>query len=253
MTTYRPTDFKDRWIVISGATSGIGKVICSALASLNANLILIGRSQKKLDSVLSQSSPARYKTVKIDLEDSESFEKLEYVFSETGKIYGLCHCAGVIDSRPLSTTHSSVISKQLSVNLLAGVELARIISKRKFTSLEGGSLLFISSIYAHIGAPAQIGYCASKGAINAMVKAMAIELAPKNIRVNSVSPGFITTDMTTEKSRLTKTQIEAIVDRHPLGEGSPMDIARAAAFLLDPNNRWITGTDLIIDGGYTSQ
>lgn len=253
MTIYRPIDFQERWIVISGATSGIGKVICTVLASLNANLILIGRSQEKLDSISGQLNPGKYKTVHMDLEDFESFEKLDYVLSETGKIYGLCHCAGFVDSRPLATTHPAVINKQLSVNLVAGLELARRISKRKYNSPEGGSLLFISSVYAHIGAPAQIGYCASKGAINAMVKAMAIELAPKRIRVNSVSPGFIKTEMTTEQSRLTKAQIKAIVDRHPLGEGSPMDIARAAVFLLDPNNRWITGTDLIIDGGYTSQ
>jgi len=253
MKIYNPVDFNGRWIVMSGATSGIGTIIASVLSSLNANLILIGRSTEKLDRLAGLLPADRYKLIISDLENAVSIGKMDTILSEVGEIYGLCHCAGVVDSRPLNTTGPESINKQLSINLVAGIELARMITKRKYIPPDGGSLLFISSVYAHVGAPAQIGYCASKGAVNAMVRAMAIELAPKKIRVNSLSPGFVETEMTTKHSRLSKAQIEAIIARHPLGGGTPMDIARATVFLLDPMNRWITGTDLIIDGGFTSQ
>ena len=102
--------------------------------------------------------------------------------------------------------------------------------------------------------PGQIGYSASKGAINAAARSMAIELAPRNIKVNTLSPGLVRTPMI-EKSfkRLTKDQIETIEKTFPLGIGKPNDIARSAAFLLEPQNKWITGINLVVDGGCTAK
>jgi NAD(P)-dependent dehydrogenase (short-subunit alcohol dehydrogenase family) len=115
------------------------------------------------------------------------------------------------------------------------------------------SIVFISSIYAHVGAAGQLGYCLSKGATNAAVRAMAIELAPRKIKVNTISPGFVRTEMTQSHSKLSDKQMANIIDKHPLGEGTPKEIARAVLFLLSPENQWITGTDLVVDGGYTAQ
>src|SRR5262249_23254247 len=108
------------------------------------------------------------------------------------------------------------------------------------------------SVYAHVGAPGQTGYSASKGAIVAAIRSLALELAPRHLRVNCLSPGLVHTAMTdAAHSRLTAEQWAQIEAMHPLGAGQPEDVARAAAFLMDPRNTWITGTDLIIDGGYT--
>ena len=118
---------------------------------------------------------------------------------------------------------------------------------------KGGSILFISSIYALVGMPGQIGYTASKGAVNSAVRTMAIELARRKIRVNTLSPGLVRTDMTNKAFELlTEEQVKKLEEAFPLGVGSPEEVARAAVFLLAPQNSWITGTDLVIDGGYTA-
>jgi NAD(P)-dependent dehydrogenase (short-subunit alcohol dehydrogenase family) len=138
------------------------------------------------------------------------------------------------------------------VNFLAALEIARIASLK--THMPGqGSLLFISSIYANLGAPGQSAYCASKAALSGAARALAVELALRNIRVNSLAPGFVATAMTLEKAKLSEAALAAILAKHPLGPGSPEQIARAACFLLSPHNTWITGTELIIDGGYSAQ
>jgi NAD(P)-dependent dehydrogenase (short-subunit alcohol dehydrogenase family) len=159
-----------------------------------------------------------------------------------------------VETRPLSSYKVEGLSAMLNVNLIAGIELARAISRRDVMEPDGGSILFMSSIYARVGMPGQIGYAGSKGAVVAAARAMAIELARRNIRVNTLSPGFVKTPMTDDAlAKLSEQQVKKIEDAHPLGTGTPEDVARAAAFLLAPQNRWITGVDLVIDGGYTAQ
>jgi NAD(P)-dependent dehydrogenase (short-subunit alcohol dehydrogenase family) len=102
--------------------------------------------------------------------------------------------------------------------------------------------------------PGQIGYCATKGGVAAAVRAMAVELARRKIRVNTLSPGLVRTSMTDAAlSLLSERQVKDIEEAHPLGTGTPEDVARAAAFLLAPQNPWITGAELVIDGGYTAR
>ncbi len=171
-----------------------------------------------------------------------------------GRVYGVCHSAGVVETRPLSGIKREGVLSMLEVNLMSGIEIARAVCRRDVMEEGGGSILFISSIYALIGMPGQIGYSASKGAVTAAMRAMAIELARRRIRVNSISPGLVETDMTEKAfSMLTKEQVRELKDSFPLGTGKPEDIARAAVFLLAPQNRWITGVDMVVDGGYTAR
>jgi NAD(P)-dependent dehydrogenase (short-subunit alcohol dehydrogenase family) len=142
----------------------------------------------------------------------------------------------------------------MDVNLSAGLELARIMCRKDILTEEGGSLLFVASIYGWVGMPGQIAYSATKGAMLAAARAMAVELARRRVRVNTLSPGLVHTPMTEAAFHLLSTQqVHDLETAYPLGAGQPEDVARAAAFLLAPQNRWITGTDLIIDGGYTAQ
>ena len=121
-------------------------------------------------------------------------------------------------------------------------------------SPEGGSLLFISSIYGLVGMPGQIAYSATKGALVAAARAMAIELARRRIRVNTLSPGLVETRMTESAlDKLSSEHVEKLKALHPLGVGEPVDVARAAIFLLAPASRWITGVDLPVDGGFIAQ
>jgi NAD(P)-dependent dehydrogenase (short-subunit alcohol dehydrogenase family) len=174
--------------------------------------------------------------------------------ADTGPLYGLCHAAGIVETRPLASNTVAVVQSQLDINLLAGLELARAVCRRDVMTPDTGSLLFVSSIYGRVGMPGQIGYCATKGALVAAVRAMAIELARRRIRVNCLSPGLVLTQMTEEAlAKLSPEHVDKLKSAHPLGAGQPEDVARAAVFLLAPATGWITGADLPVDGGFTAQ
>jgi len=139
-------------------------------------------------------------------------------------------------------------------NVVAAVELTRAVARRDVMTPDGGSVLFVSSVYGHVGMPGQIGYCGTKGALAAIARAMAIELARRNVRVNCISPGLVFTQMTDRAlGVLSPEHVERLKAAHPLGAGKPEDVARAAAFMLAPGSRWITGADLVVDGGFTAQ
>ena len=139
------------------------------------------------------------------------------------------------------------------MNVIAGIELARTIIKKKYISSVGASLVYIASVMGINGQPGKTAYSASKGALIAAVRSMALELAPNNIRVNAVSPGVVDTPMSQKLfSEIPQAAQQAVISMHPLGIGRPDDIAQACLFLLSDASRWITGTNLIIDGGYSA-
>ena len=177
-------DFSGRTVLLSGATSGIGSVIASLLASQNARLVLLGRNQQKLDAINKRLHGNHHLSILVDLDDARAIATtLKPQLSALGPLYGLCHCAGVAETRPLAASNPEVLYRQTEINLMAALELSRLVSNRTLGKKGEGSMVLISSIYASIGAPGQVAYCASKGAINAAARAMAIELAPRNIRV----------------------------------------------------------------------
>ena len=248
-------DFQEKWIVVTGASSGIGRAISIELSRNRANLILIGRDHDRLMETVASLSLSRHHILLLDLNNLRIInEQLMELTREVGRLYGLCHAAGVVETRPLSTYKIDRFREMLDLNLISGIELARTITHRNVMEPGGGSILFISSVYSHVGAPGQVCYSATKGAISAAVRSMALELARRKIRVNSLSPGFVHTPMTSAAvGLLSDQQVKDIEDAHPLGTGNPEDVARAAAFLLAPQSAWITGIDLIIDGGYTAK
>jgi len=246
-------DFEGKVVLVSGASSGIGKAIATMLGRHGARLILVGRDMEKLRGTSKNLPDVDNRILKLDLAKAEDIvPAVVKVSREFGQIYGLCHAAGVAETLPLRSTKTEQIQAILDVNLLAGIELARAVTGRGIMESEGGSILFISSIYALVGKPGVVGYSASKGAMAAAARSMAVELAKRNIRVNVLSPGLVWTDMTQDAlSILPEENVKQIEADHLLRTGTPEDVARAAVFLLAPQNSWITGTNLIIDGGYT--
>jgi NAD(P)-dependent dehydrogenase (short-subunit alcohol dehydrogenase family) len=246
------TDFGNRWILVSGASSGIGRAVAVALAKHGARVVLLGRRLEQLQATAALcGTPERSEVLAIDLTRLEDIgPAVAGIVSRTGRLYGLCHSAGTVQTLPLSALKPDRIRAMFDVNVLAGTELLRALSRRDVLDEQGGAALWIASVYAHVGAPGQIGYSATKGAVLSAVRSMALELAPRRLRVNSLSPGFVQTEMT-QSAKLNQAQWDRILAMHPLGAGEPEDVARAAVFLMDPANRWITGADLVIDGGYT--
>lgn len=248
-------DFMDKVVVVSGASSGIGRAIAVTLGESGARLILVGRDSSRLKEVSDLLKNVDHHILELDLAQSDAIAPaLKGSIKKLGPVYGLCHAAGSAETLPLSATRPQHIQQLMDVNLVAGIELARVVSRRDVMEPEGGSILFISSIYGIIGKPGVIGYSASKGAITAAARSMAVELAKRNIRVNVLSPGLVWTEMTREAfSVIANGNVKKIEEDHLLRTGTPDDVARAAAFLLAPQNSWITGADLVIDGGYTVQ
>jgi NAD(P)-dependent dehydrogenase (short-subunit alcohol dehydrogenase family) len=140
------------------------------------------------------------------------------------------------------------------INTEAALVLTQAFNSRKIYSGDNGSVVFISSVMARVGSPAASAYSMTKSALEGMARSLALELAPRRIRVNCVAPGFVRTPLFERVEQQRDSDYRARVEAlHPLGLGQPEDIAHAAAFLLSDAARWITGTVLVADGGYTAQ
>lgn len=242
-------------MVVTGASSGLGRAIAIELAAQGASVVLCGRDEARLAETAAALKSAPYRVLPLDLsQHTHIVSAVQRLRADVGPLYGLCHAAGLVQTRPLASTGVDVVQAQMDINLLAGLELARAVCRRDVMDPAGGSLLFVSSVYGRAGMAGQVGYSATKGALVAAMRAMAVELARRNIRANCLSPGLVMTAMTEQSlGLLSATHVEHLKALHPLGPGLPADVAHAAAFLLSPSSRWITGTDLPVDGGYTAQ
>jgi len=165
------------------------------------------------------------------------------------------HSAGIEMTLPLRSMQPFYYEKMFSINVISGFELARIISKKKYLSENGASFVFISSVFGVVSQPAIIAYSSSKGALISGVKSIALELASRSIRVNCISPGQIKSTSMSEDifAKLSEEERIKRINLYPLGLGEPVDIAYACAFLLSDTSRWITGINLIVDGGYSAK
>jgi NAD(P)-dependent dehydrogenase (short-subunit alcohol dehydrogenase family) len=247
--------FAGRRVLVTGASSGIGRAIAIELSRCGASLLLSGRNVDRLEQTASALEGTSHQVLPLDLLEMESIHGIvRQAVDQGGRLYGLCHCAGMVETLPLSAIKLTQFRRMMEINVTAGFELSRVFSRRDVMSGEGGSILFISSIYGLVGQSGQIAYSATKGALHAAARAMAVELARRNIRVNTLSPGLVHTPLSDGAlAKLSAEDVRKLEAAHPLGPGQPEDVARAAVFMLAPQNRWITGTDLVIDGGYTAR
>ena len=247
---------EEKNIVITGATGGIGIAVAVMLASEGAALALIGRNIPKLKSLIQQLAPGNHEIFPFDLSEVEAIESLSVRITDCyPKIHGFVHAAGTENTTPFAMTKPAFAEDLFRLNTLSGFELARNLIKKKYSDSEkGASLVFLASVMGTLGQPGKLAYCLSKGAIVAGVKAIALELAPRKIRVNSISPGLVDTAMSEQMHEsLPADAWQSILKAHPLGIGKPSDVASLCLFLLSDASSWITGANINIDGGYSSQ
>jgi len=242
-------------ILITGASSGIGRQCAITFSQLGANIILIARNKERLKETYNKLDKGNHLIISQDITEYDKLEQIiKYSVEKVGRISGFVHSAGIEMTLPLRSMQPSYYEKMFSVNVIAGFELAKIISKKKYINKERASFVFISSVMGILGQPGKIAYCSSKGALISGIRAMALELAKKNIRANCILPGVVETEMSNEMfQKLSEESKKSILEMHPLGLGKPEDIANACAFLLSDASRWITGTNLIVDGGYSAR
>jgi len=249
------SNLKNKNIIITGASSGIGKQCAITFSQLGANIILVARNGERLEETFHKLNKGNHLFISQDITEHDKLEDtITTVVEKVGKISGFVHSAGIEMTLPLRSMTSSCYENMFGINVISGFELARIISKKKYLDKNGASFVFISSVMGILGQAGKIGYCSSKGALISGAKAMALELAKKNIRVNCVLPGVVETEMSNKMfENLPEESKKTIIDTHPLGLGKPSDIAYSCAYLLSDAARWVTGTDLVVDGGYSAK
>lgn len=250
-----PFSLEGKNIIISGASSGIGRSCAILCSEMGANVILLSRDQKRMEETRERMVKRNHLIYELDVTDSEKIEPvISNAVSILGRMDGFIHSAGVELTLPMRMTKPAHFEKLFKVNVVAGFELVRIITSKKYFNENTGSLVFIASVTGMVGELAKTAYCSSKGAVISGTRALAIELAPKKIRVNAVSPALVETKMTENifNTASPESKIE-MIKAHPLGIGMPEDVAFACIYLLSDASRWVTGTNLVVDGGYTSK
>lgn len=239
-------------ILVTGAASGIGRATAVLASRLGAKCVLCDRNADGLAAVAQQCADCSI--LPVDLTDLDSLKSaVARCALEGGRFDGLAHVAGRPYISPLKTVDRGRFDDVMHLNSYAGLNLAQLFASRRIGN-DGGSIVFISSVYANVGSAANVGYAMSKGAVQGMTKALAVELSAKRIRVNCVAPGFVQTEMSAAISAYFDSSHDGdVAQLAPLGTGKPEDVANMIGFLLSDAARWITGAVMPVDGGFTAK
>jgi NAD(P)-dependent dehydrogenase (short-subunit alcohol dehydrogenase family) len=240
------TDLIGKKILVTGASSGIGRACAIQLAAAGAQLIAVGRNEATLPNAgrITQNYV-------LDLADEAAVKAaIPRLKAETGPLDGCILAAGIHTFRPLIMEGFSDIKRPWEINTQGSLGFLALLLKARLIA-KGGSVVLFSSAAARKAGAGAVSYAASKGAIEAATYALALELAPQRVRVNAISAGVVRTPMSEGfMSKLTPAQVSELEARHPMGFGEPEDVAGPVLFLLSSAARWVTGVVLPVDGGF---
>ncbi len=242
-----PFSLSGRTILVTGASSGIGRATAIACSQMGGSLIIVGRNEHRLQDTLSALAGEGHQSVICDLTDQGSVQNL---VAQIDKVDGIVYCAGTQETCITKMLTEEIVHNVMDTNFISVAMLNAVLLLKKKIA-KGASVVLVSSAAA--SKVAEIGnaaYSASKGALSAFGRVLAAELAPRKIRVNIVAPAMVRTAIM-DKFDVTKEEFDADEKKYPLGYGEPEDVANTIIFLLSNASRWMTGTELIIDGGLT--
>lgn len=241
-------------ILVTGASSGLGRASAQLLASLGAQLVLSGRNEERLEAARASLAGDGHLARAGAMADADgTAEMVGAIAKEVGPLDGIFHSAGTSLVLPAKLTKDSHIDDLFAAGVRGALGIARA-AGRKGVIADRGSLVFMSSVSSWRGRPGMVAYSAAKAAVDGMVRALASEVAGRRIRVNSIISGAVATEMHNNfVEAMNETIVSNYRDLHMLGFGEPDDIANAVAFLLSDASAWITGASIPVDGGYTAK
>lgn len=252
---YNPFSLEGKNIIVTGASSGIGQQCAIDCSKQGAKVIIIGRNEQRLYQTSMQMDGKGHKILSLDLTDIElMIHKINETIKDIGPISGVINCAGTSSVTLLKLIKEADITAMLHTNVYSALFLTKEVCKMGNYNKAGCSIIFLSSIMGLVGDSAKTMYSLTKGALQSACRSLAIELAPKKIRVNCIAPGAIVTPINTNLPHIADPEKRAVLEaKHPLGLGQTSDISNACVYLLSDAARWITGQTIAVDGGYTAR
>lgn len=245
MTTFNPFTLEGKTILVTGASSGIGRGIAIACSKMGATVIINGRNEQRLAETMTEMQGEENISLAADLSDSNSLTEM---VSRLPKLDGIVHCAGIGQRVLCKQLQEADLDTMMDVNFKAPVMLQTEILKQKKIN-KGASIVFIASIASDSPSIGNAVYSAFKGAIISYANCLALELAPRKIRVNCILPAMIWTDLIL-KGGITEEELKEDEKKYPLKRyGKPEDIANLSIYLLSNAAAWMTGSSIKITGG----
>lgn len=241
-----PFTLQGKTILVTGASSGIGKATAVLASRLGASVVLVARNQQRLDETLSEMSGEGHIVLSVELTDEAQILNL---VDSVPALDGATFCAGKGLTLPVQFCDREHFDEIFNVNFFSTVELMRLLYKKKKIAKNGSLVLLASMGGTHVFSGGNGIYGASKAALDSFMKFAAKEFAARRIRVNSICPAMVDTPLI-HRGTVSDEQLYEDAKRYPLKRyGQPEDIANAAVFLLSEASSWITGTSMIVDGG----
>lgn len=245
-----PFSLEGKTILVTGASSGIGRGIAIACAKMGGTVILNGRNEERLQETLSVLEGKNHQILIGDLSKQEDLQRMADTLPE---LQGWANSAGIPKVCPIKHFDRKDVEEIFNVNITSTMLLLSMLVKKKKLK-RGASVVLISAVTgAFVGSKGDTSYCATKGAVNGFMKGAALELAPQGIRINSINPGLVPTSILNLANDIAGEEhhTEIMLERYPMKRlGTPEDIGNGAVYLLSDASSWVTGTNLVIDGGY---
>lgn len=248
---YNPFSLEGKTILVTGASSGIGRGVAIDCSKMGAKVIINGRNEERLQETFTNLDGNGHEMILADVSTKEGINR---IVEESHDLDGIVNSAGISQICPVKNITDKSIEEILKVNTVAPILLvSSLVKNKKF--LKGASIVLIASMSGVcVGNIGESSYGSTKGALAGFIKSAALELAPRKIRINTICPGLIPTNLLQESNKFFSEDHlkEAMLGRYPLKRfGSPTDVANAAIYLLSEASSWVTGINLVIDGGFT--